>query len=339
MKESIVVAGQVIPSGTRKNIRVKVGELADGSDLNLPVIAVNGADDGARLTVGAAVHGDEVAGTEAAKLVGSTVDPSKLNGAFIAVPALNIMAYLMLERVNVLEVPGGRNDMGQFVRNGGDANGTQAQVIAKLMDEQILSETEYFIEMHSSAKWSWNYPRTVISPQAAKIDERIKQSEMKVAQDSGFEVIFRAKSLTWAGMYFAPDTVFQERTGKPKIVLESGGSPSIEDGELLGNGIKNIMIGLGMLNEPPIPTRPNGSKQIVADRLLAVRASKGGILRMKKNLLGSHVKKGEVVGEITNLFNEPVEQEVAPDDGIVVKVATAGPCFTGNRVAVLATPE
>jgi predicted deacylase len=57
---------------------IKVGEWADGSAVGVPVHIVNGREPGPVVAVTAAIHGDEVVGTDAVRRIISELDPARL---------------------------------------------------------------------------------------------------------------------------------------------------------------------------------------------------------------------------------------------------------------------
>ena len=62
MAKEMHVAGLSVPAGGAVRHSIEVAELADGSKITLPLLLINGAADGPRLYLGAAIHGDEVSG-------------------------------------------------------------------------------------------------------------------------------------------------------------------------------------------------------------------------------------------------------------------------------------
>ena len=68
---------------------IKVGEWADGSAVGVPVHIVNGREAGPVVAVTAAIHGDEVVGTDAVRRITSELDPARLRGAVVGIPILN----------------------------------------------------------------------------------------------------------------------------------------------------------------------------------------------------------------------------------------------------------
>ena len=128
---------------------------------------------------------------------------------------------------------------------------------------------------------------------------------------------------------------FPVRGGPPReqkqlrMTLETGKAPTIIDVETMYIGLKNIMIHLGMISGELKSCVGEGRKQVWVDKLCALNANKGGLF-VSKVEPGDHVKKGQLVGQIINLFNEVQEELKAPYDGIIVKIRHIGKLAVGG---------
>src|SRR4051794_1885415 len=67
--------------------------LADGTKVGVPVIVVNGVEDGPTLVATGSVHGTEVNGTGAVLRVVRAVKPEEMRGCLIAIPSANPFAF------------------------------------------------------------------------------------------------------------------------------------------------------------------------------------------------------------------------------------------------------
>lgn len=72
---------------------LKVSELEDGTDVSIPVGTICGSEDGPRLWVHGALHGDEIGAVYALSKVFKTVNPHDLKGTLIALPITNILGF------------------------------------------------------------------------------------------------------------------------------------------------------------------------------------------------------------------------------------------------------
>jgi len=310
-----------------------VGEFWDNSPVNMPVMILNGAGEGPVVYMQSAVHGNEVVGTEAIKRVMTSLDPKKVNGTIIGIPVVNVPAYLENARINLMEAPAGDNDLSGIIRKGGIVQGPQSQVIANLLHEKIFPRVEYVFDLHSSAPGTFNYARAIVVGEHIEIPKALRDKCMALAVACNYEFVFKPAKQAWTGMYFAPGSMFEIKYGIPAVILETGAAPTTDDVESILYGIDNLLKHLKVI--PGEPAKKN--KQIFVDRLVAVRAQRGGMFRLMAKMC-DHVKKGDVIGEVTNLFNEVVETIRAPEEGVIIKVATSALICTGIRAVVIATP-
>ncbi|HHY38593.1 MAG TPA: hypothetical protein GX507_06680 [Clostridia bacterium] len=332
MDRTVRIRELTVKPGEKTNSWVKIGELADGSPLRVPLIIVNGKEPGPRIVVVACAHGDEVIGTEAIKTIARELTPDKIKGTFIGIPILNAVAFLTGTRVDVLETPMGWNDMSKMYSTA-KPDGSVTERAASFLRDEVIPQVEYYIDLHSSAVGSLNGPRAIVAGLYAKVDPVVRRRMEELAIGCGFDVIYRPESESYEGMYFRPIPFFEER-GTAKIVLETGAAPTLADLDTLRNGIMGCLVEIGM-----VEGKPKKSRDITyCGRLSAVRANRGGIFRPYVEI-GKTVKAGDKIGEITDVFDNIVEEVVSPASGIVVKVATSAIAYTGIRLAVLAIPD
>ncbi len=331
-KDTIKIRKFTVKPGEKVNGWVPLGQMLDGSPFRVPLIVVNGQKPGPKLLVGACVHGDEVIGIEAIKSIASQLKPEKIAGTFIGMPIVNIASYMSLARVDKLETPIGGNNMHLHWQNG-TSEGSMTERAAAFFRDEVLPLAEYYIDIHSSATGSYNSPRAIVAGDYVKLDPVVRKRIDVMGVACNFGVIFKPKSASWKGMYFAPRTFFEEK-GIAKIVLETGAAPTLDDVETIKEGISNIMKAIKM-----IPGKPRvKNRQTYCSRLFAVRSNAGGIFRTGVKL-GARVRKGDTLGEVTDIFDHIVEKVVAPSAGIVIKVATTAAVYTGIRLIVLAVPD
>jgi predicted deacylase len=326
--EVIKIRDITVEPGAKEHVWITIGQMLDGSPYRIPLILINGKKPGPKLLVGACVHGDEVIGTEAIKTVAKTLTPDDISGWFIGAPITNIASYLSLARVDLLETPIGENNMSAKWRTG-TLDGSMTERAAAFFRDEVISLAEYYVEIHSSAQGSFNSPRAIICGDYAEIDPVVRKRVDEIGVACNFEVIFKPETTAWKGMYFPPSTFFEE-SGVAKIVLETGAAPTITDVETIREGIRNIMKQTKM-----IPGEPNlKNEQTYCGRLMALRADSGGIFRATAQLR-DRVKQGDKLGEVTDVFDNVIEEIIAPADGIVVKIATTAAVYSGIRLLVL----
>jgi len=64
MASDFKIGGVPVKKGERRKIHLSVSNLYDGTDLSIPVEVIRGKEEGPVLFISAAIHGDEINGTE-----------------------------------------------------------------------------------------------------------------------------------------------------------------------------------------------------------------------------------------------------------------------------------
>lgn len=104
--------------------------------------------------------------------------------------------------------------------------------------------------------------------------------------------------------------------GIPAAIAEAGGCGLLEDDavRLHVDGLHRALVHLGMLSSEPPPLR---REQQLVDRFIWLRSANAGwwepVVRA-----GDLVAEGTTLGTVKNLFGDPLEDIVAPEDGVVL---------------------
>jgi predicted deacylase len=94
MSEEFIIGGEVIPLRTRRLIELQLPPLYIHSPLTVPVHIVRGAKNGSRLFISAALHGDELNGTEIIRRLLKQPALKRLRGTLVAVPIVNVYGLI-----------------------------------------------------------------------------------------------------------------------------------------------------------------------------------------------------------------------------------------------------
>jgi len=89
---SALVVGD-IHVGPEQRVMQVVEAPVDGHTVKVPVIAINGKREGPRVAITGGVHGVEYVGIEAARRLGTEIDPADVAGSLIVVPIANTVAF------------------------------------------------------------------------------------------------------------------------------------------------------------------------------------------------------------------------------------------------------
>ncbi|HEX2141954.1 MAG TPA: succinylglutamate desuccinylase/aspartoacylase family protein [Candidatus Limnocylindria bacterium] len=125
-----------------------------------------------------------------------------------------------------------------------------------------------------------------------------------------------------------------EELGIPTICAEMGESRRVswERVPLGVQGIRNVMIDMGMLDEEPVV----GDSPRRFSTITLVHAERGGGLRLDVDL-GDEVSAGQQIGEVVDVFGERVERLEASTDGFILRAMRYGSIATGAEVVWIAS--
>src|SRR5262249_11258914 len=133
-----------VSAGSKATFALPVTTRADGSRIELPVLALRGASGGKTLLVTAGVHGDEFEGMAALRQVFEALEPARLSGTFVAVPIANPPAFEAGLRTNADD----RQDMARVFP--GDPAGTVTEQLAHALTQHFIRHADLFCDLHSA---------------------------------------------------------------------------------------------------------------------------------------------------------------------------------------------
>ena len=126
---------------------IKVGELAVHSEILIPVLIVNGWKPGTVLWINGAVHGDELNGFMAARLVAHETDPKTLRGTLVCTPLCNPLAIQWRQKQN----PYDYLDLDQQFP--GLPEGLISQQTADALFREIKEKADCVINFHTAGSY------------------------------------------------------------------------------------------------------------------------------------------------------------------------------------------
>ena len=294
--KTLVINGQEIPPGSRARLQLPVSTLYTNSPVEVPLRVINGRQPGPTLFISGAVHGDELNGIEIIRRLLGTPAVKRLKGALLAAPMVNVLGVMHKSRY----LPDRRDLNRSFP---GSPEGSMASRLAHLFCEEVLTHAQYGIDLHTAAIHRDNFPQI-----RADLDD---EETLRLAKAFGAPVMLNAGtpegSLRGAAV---------ARNVKV-MVYEAGEALRYDEIAIrVGvNGILNVMRALGML--PMSRSRKKRPDPIIARSSSWVRANASGLLRVQAGL-GSVVKRGQTLGNITGPFHDEDHEIKAPFGGIIV---------------------
>lgn len=268
----------VLP-GNYQRLSWTATQLFEGVPVAAPVLVVNGRLPGPTLCLTAAIHGDELNGIEIVRRVLHDINPHKLSGAVIGVPIVNLQGFRRASRY----LPD-RRDLNRYFP--GNPNGSAASRIAFSFFKEIVSHCDALVDLHTGS-----FERTNLPQLRADLRDR---DVVTLTQGFGAMVVLHSEPSQGTLRYAAT------AAGIPVVTIEAGGPSVLELAEVKHGvkGIETLLNSLGMIRK----VRLWGDPEPIYYRSAWVRANRGGILLADVSL-GSTVRKGDVLGTITDPMN------------------------------------
>ena len=294
------------------------------------VVIANGTGPTVMLTAGN--HGDEYEGQVALLDLARTLDPARVQGRVILLPAMHFPAAMNGTRLSPL-------DNRDFNRSfPGEPFGTFALVLAHFVDSVLLAQVEVSVDIHA----------------AGNAMEAAPSSTMHWVEDPG--IVARTRALAenfaapWNVVFWGVDEggtmcSAAERRRVLAISTELGGygRVSVEGVRLAERGLDNVLKWMGMVEGKPDTAQADGAP---GTRHMQVRDQKGYVFAPSEGLFeplhlpGAQVRAGQLAGWlhfIEEWARPPVPLEFR-SDGFIWMAPGSGRVKKGDVVGVVMQP-
>jgi hypothetical protein len=323
----VSVFGTKVERGQKASFWARVGEMNDGRPLEIPVMVVHGAEDGPRLCLTGAVHGDEYNGPAAIARLCRMTDPAGLKGVVIGLPIVNPLAFYTVTRMVTL-------DYEHFNLNRiwpGDPRGFQSQRLAHAVFQECVAGSQYVVDFHEGGRDL--LARYLIVGGSAEVRGKTFTQVMRMARAFGHGIplydrltkpeevmLGRASTLTEAAA----------QIGVPSLVTELGGGAMIHDEyvEIGVQGTLNVMKDLGMVAGALVG---HDLEQPVVTSSVWARPDRGGFLTFHEPI-GRKVRAGTRLFTLLDPFGEAREEFTAPFDSVILDVRLRATTTPGEWV-------
>ena len=92
------IGGQIVAPGNIGDIAIPISDLSAGMQANMVVRVFHGKRTGPTIFVSAAIHGDEIIGTEIIRRLMKKLHPARMAGTVIFVPVVNMFGFITHSR-------------------------------------------------------------------------------------------------------------------------------------------------------------------------------------------------------------------------------------------------
>jgi hypothetical protein len=320
------IAGIETAPGAKSFGHVRIGELADGSAVQMPVAVIHGAEAGPRMFLTAGLHGTEVEGVEAARRLIRELDPKVLRGVLVVVPVVNVLGFR--------SSPGARysppwlEEEAREIDNAfpGNREGSAIDRAAAIVMQEILIGSDFGIDFHCGRISIVNMPhvRTYAASDCPDAGELLRMMEAY-----GSKIVLSIPRPRNNIQYWA------SKHNVPTIMIETGGGLTVGEDIVVESldGIQNIMAAFGMLDKPALPPM---ERTYLKDEF-GICAPAGGFFEPTV-CLGDMVKAGQVVARISDVFGCDQCEVVTPGEGLVFGLRIAPTVFEGIKLMNIGAP-
>jgi len=288
-------AHEVAP-GTRRAVDLPVSVLSNHTPMTLPVHVLHGTKPGPTLFLSGVVHGDEIQGVEIIRRVLRHASLKHLAGTLLAVPIVNAFGFLNHSRY----MPDRRDLNRSFP---GSDHGSLASLLADLFMREVVSRSNYGVDLHTAALHRTNLPQIRIAPDEPEL--------LELAEAFGPPIVVVSKLRDGTLRQCARDVGV-------KVLLYEGGEALRFDEVAIRAGVVGILRVMKHLDMLPAVEPARGKVAPAFSHASTwLRAAEGGILRSGRNV-GDHVVKGEIVAEVSDPLGDVSVHIVSDDDGIII---------------------
>jgi predicted deacylase len=295
-RTAFLIGDHAVTPGTRQTIDLPVSVMSDHTPVSLSVQVVHGRRPGPTLFVSAAIHGDEIIGVEIVRRLLRMPSLDRLRGTLLAVPIVNSFGFMNQSRY----LPDRRDLNRSFP---GSPSGSLASRLAHIFMTEIVSRSDVGIDLHSAAVHRTNLPQIRVSP--------ANKDVVALAETFGAPLILMAKDREGSLRQAA------QQSGLNTLLYEAGEGLRFDEFATRAgvSGIQRIMAKLGMISTKGVssPKRPS----MRANSSYWHRAPAGGLLRAYKTS-GDFVKKGDLLGVISDPFGRVETEVLATYDGVII---------------------
>jgi predicted deacylase len=290
----VSIAGHDLNPGESKLIDINIARLPSHTQINTPIYAYRGLEDGPVLGLLAGMHGDEINGMEIVRKILDLGLNKVKRGTVICVPIVNVYGFLNYSR----DVPDGKDINRSFP---GNRNGSLASRVAFHLMQDVIPFIDVGIDYHTGGGMRTNYPQV----------RCVMKDPENVVLANAFHAPFTLDSP------YRQNSLRQTaaRLNKRIIVYEGGESMRFDE-YAIDTGIAGtvrLMKHLGMVDEAEEPKKKNH----VVWHSSWVRARMAGLFHTHRKA-GQTIERGEEVGTITDPFGEFKEIIKAPATGYIV---------------------
>lgn len=314
MAEPLKIGTVSVMPGEVKRGTIPVGADLYGRERELPIIVYRGVEDGPRLWVSGATHGDEPEGPYSIKLLMDEIDPQEMKGLLVLVPAMNIEALTGGDR-------GDPRDFFTYDMNRiypGSPDGRATDRVAWAHWELVKEHCDLHLAIHSGGDHSY-LDTAIFAP------ETPESLELAGAMGPDWNLV------NVGGIGKGSPTGMVAEQGGGALTVELGGwcRTLTTDFHEIGRRLKEAYLNV-MRHYEMIEGQAEYADEWLRGHQVALLANHYGIWIGEDVALRTPLKEGTVLGRIYNLYGDEIEVVKAPEDGQIFGLRSNPMVKTGD---------
>ena len=323
-----------------------------GTPEELPVIIVQGKDEGPTFWVTANIHGPELTGIAVIHDLVNEPDLAKrLRGTLVCIPSLSPAGFRIRNRQPYFD-PQDPNRL--FPDRKRPAKPEEEPSFPSMVEqvwvrlfEEIRTQADYLIDLHNSSLQSMLFSiRDKVyyeRDDEREAAEALQARTGKLIQAFGLPAVFEFKrkrylqmklnrSTSGAALNLAHIPAFTAELGAPQMIV-----PDVVGAAL--NGLHNCLAQCGMLDEAPRAVQaPQIESDVPLRRENHPRAPETGLLRHHV-VPGQMVNHGDVVASLYDIYGRTLSDIRSEHDGWIISLTTGMGIFKHGVVCTMAVHD
>jgi predicted deacylase len=315
-KNVLHILGKTVGLGESATINFNVAKLHTQNTIDVPVIIERSKKPGPTVLITAGIHGDEVNGVEIVRqIIAKGINKPK-KGTIICIPVINVFGFIHMDR----EFPDGRDLNRSFP---GGKSGSLASRVAHKLTTEIVPHADLVIDFHTGGAGRFNASQIRI-----------------INNDPNLETLAQIFGTTF--IYYSKNIIKSFRSscyklGIPILLFEGGKSFNI-DNTITNNGVsgtKRVLHHLGILSTKFKVSKPQKrSVTIIGSKW--IRARHSGMFKADV-AINSEVKKGDILGEITDPYGSFNYFVKASNNGYIFSLNESPIIYQGDAIFHIST--
>ncbi len=292
-----------VKPGTAAKVSIQTGKDASGRPREIPVLVARGVEEGLRLWINGATHGDEPEGALSIFKTFNAIDAATLKGTVVGVPALNVPAFEAGKRGDPLDTFS--YDMNRLYPGAADGYPTERAAWAHWLAMKDACDLQ--LAIHSGGEHSY-LARMIFAA------DNPQSLELAAAMGPPWSLVFKS------GVGGNNPSSKMAELGKAGITVELGGNcRTLTDdfhsvAENLSAAYLNVMRHYGMIDD----TEPTYAAEWRMGYQQALLAPASGMWVGEPDVaFETSMPKGTPLGKIYDLYGDVQAEVVAPADGVV----------------------